>query len=384
LKVVHVVRQFSPSVGGLEASVLSLARAQRSQLGIDARVVTLDRVFGQTDRLLSEDIAEGIPVRRLPWRGSSRYPLAPSVLNHLQAADVVHVHAIDFFFDFLALTRPFHGKTIIASTHGGFFHTTKWAVIKGIWFNTVTRGSILAYRRIVASSHSDADLFRKLAGRRLTLIENGIDQARFAGAAAAVQTKSIICFGRFAEHKRIDRIFSLLAHLRAQDPEWRLILAGRDADQTAQQLVAMAEEAGVTDSLRVAVNPSDADLRSLIGEASYFACLSAYEGFGLAAVEAMSAGLFPILSGIAPFRRLVGNSGIGLIVDPDDPATAAATVQATVLEDEAAYTKRQAQTTDAVRQYDWERVATQYAKIYDEAVGLTGRALTVGSLRSGA
>ena len=384
MKVVHVVRQFSPSVGGLEASVLSLARAQRGRLGIDARVVTLDRVFGQTERLGSEDIVEGVPVHRLPWRGSSRYPLAPSVLNHLQSADVVHVHAIDFFFDFLALTRPFHGRAMIASTHGGFFHTAKWAGIKGVWFNTVTRGSILAYHRIVACSHGDADLFRNLAGRRLTVIENGIDQARFSGAAAAVQTKSIICFGRFAEHKRIDRIFSLLAHLRAKDPAWRLILAGRDADQTVQQLMAMAEAAGIADAVRFAVNPSDADLRSLIGEASYFACLSAYEGFGLAAVEAMSAGLFPILSGITPFRRLLGNSRIGLIVDPDDPATEAANVQATVLEDEAAYTTRQAQTEDAVRQYDWEAVATQYAKIYDEAVGMTGRALTAGSLGSGA
>src|ERR1700727_2164921 len=95
LKIVHVVRQFSPSVGGLEASVLSLARAQRRRLGIDASVVTLDRVFGDAGRLGAEDIVEGVPVCRLPWCGSSRYPLAPSVLKHLQSADVVHVHAID-------------------------------------------------------------------------------------------------------------------------------------------------------------------------------------------------------------------------------------------------------------------------------------------------
>ena len=383
MKVVHVVRQFSPSVGGLEASVLSLARAQRGRLGIDARVVTLDRVFGQTERLGAEGIVEGVPVRRLPWRGSSRYPLAPSVLDHLQSADVVHVHAIDFFFDFLALTRPFHGRTIIASTHGGFFHTAKWAALKEVWFNTVTRGSVLAYRRIVACSHSDADLFRKLAGGRLAVIENGIDQARFSGAAATAQTKSIIYFGRFAEHKRIDRLFSLLAELRMRDPAWRLIVAGRDADQTVQQLMAMAEAVGIADAVRFAINPSDGDLRSLIGEASYFACLSAYEGFGLAAVEAMSAGLFPILSGITPFRRLAENSRIGLIVDPDDPASAAANVQATVLEDEAVYTRRQMQAADAVRQYDWEAVATQYAKIYDEAIGVAGRALVAGSLGSG-
>ena len=243
-----------------------------------------------------------VPVHRLPWRGSPRYPLAPSVLSHLQPADVVHVHAIDFFFDFLALTRPLHRQTMIASTHGGFFHSAQLPLVKKFWFNTVTRASIHAYHRIVACSHSDADLFRSRAGHRLAVIENGIDQAKFKGAASPVQTRTIIYFGRFAQHKRVGQLFPLLARLREQDSAWQLIVAGRDADQTAQQLMAMADEACVADAVRFVINPSDAQLRSLLGEASYSACLSAYEGFGLAAVEAMSAGLLPILSGITPFR----------------------------------------------------------------------------------
>ncbi len=321
-----------------------------------------------------------VPVHRLPWRGSPRYPLAPSVLSHLQPADVVHVHAIDFFFDFLALTRPLHRQTMIASTHGGFFHSAQLPLVKKFWFNTVTRASIHAYHRIVACSHSDADLFRSRAGHRLAVIENGIDQAKFKGAASPVQTRTIIYFGRFAQHKRVGQLFPLLARLREQDSAWQLIVAGRDADQTAQQLMAMADEACVADAVRFVINPSDAQLRSLLGEASYSACLSAYEGFGLAAVEAMSAGLLPILSGITPFRRLVNATKIGLIVDPADPTNAAAIVQATVLDEAAAYARRRAQAMDAVRRYNWEEVAAQYADIYHEAAGDTRRVPTNTSL----
>jgi alpha-1,3-mannosyltransferase len=370
LKVVHIVRQFSPSVGGLEATVLNLARAQRSRLALDASVITLDRVFGTDTELAHEDIIAGIPVRRLAWRGSSRYPLAPSVLSHVRNADLIHVHAIDFFFDFLALTRSLHRRRMIASTHGGFFHSAQFSVAKNLWFSTVTRASICAYQRIVACSHSDAELFQSRAGRRLTLIENGIDQARFVNAAAPTQTRTIICFGRFAQHKRVGALFSILAQLRAQDPAWRLIVAGRDADQTADELAALAAAENVADAVRFVINPSDTELRTLIGEASYFASLSAYEGFGLAAVEAMSAGLFPILSDIAPFRRLVDDTKIGVSLDPAVPAALAAHVAASTLEDLGAYTTRRTQIMHAVRRYDWEEVAAQYSEIYRDAVAV--------------
>jgi alpha-1,3-mannosyltransferase len=364
LKIVHVVRQFSPSVGGLEASVLNLARAQRGRLGVDARVVTLDRVFGRAEVLPHEETVQGLPVTRLGWLGSSRYPLAPSVLRHLHGADVLHVHAIDFFFDYLAITRPWHRRRMIASTHGGFFHTQRHGLAKRLWFDSVTRASIQAYERIVACSHSDATLFASRAGARLAVIENGIDQARFADAAAPAQTRVIVCFGRFAQHKRIGALFTLLAALRAHHPGWRLIVAGREADQSAAALQAAAQAAGVADAVRFVIGPSDAQLRALLREASYSACLSAYEGFGLAAVEAMSAGLLPILSPITPFRRLVTQTRLGLLVDPDDVPAAATTIEASVLADQPGYEARRAAVMLSVRRYDWDEVAKQYVALY--------------------
>jgi alpha-1,3-mannosyltransferase len=130
MRVFHVVRQFWPSVGGLEDVVGQLARAQTAR-GWTVKVVTLNRVFGAPDKLLAahEDNA-GVAIERLPYSGSPRYPLTPGILGAIGEADLLHIHAIDFFFDFLAWTRIFHGKPLVATTHGGFFHTQAHARLK--------------------------------------------------------------------------------------------------------------------------------------------------------------------------------------------------------------------------------------------------------------
>ena len=368
MRVDHIVRQFSPAVGGLEDAVLNIARRQRDELGIDARVVTLDRVFGRPERLPRHDVVEGIPVLRLPWLGSTRYPFAPSVLNHLKSADLLHVHAIDFFFDFLALARFLHRRPMVASTHGGFFHSAALARIKRLWFATVTKVSALSYRRIIACSHSDATMFQPIAGPRLVVIENGINQEKLGEASSRTPCRTIISFGRFAKHKRLDLLFPLLERLHNHDPSWRLIIAGRDADQTHDQLRQMALAAKVGNAVRFVVEPSDDDLRSLIGEASYFACLSEHEGFGLAAVEALSAGLFPILSRIEPFRRLASVTGLGLLLEPDDPDKAAAAIAASYIASPDRHGERRAECVRAARRYDWKAVAAAYRNLYGEVL----------------
>ena len=72
-------------------------------------------------------------------------------------------------------------------------------------------------------------------------------------------------------------------------------------------------------SLNNVLNPSDAQLRSLIGEASFSACLSAYEGFGLAAVEAMSAGCCLVSTPTDGVLEQIENGVSGYIASSFDP-----------------------------------------------------------------
>ena len=66
------------------SNALALVARQRDSGRIDTRVVTLDRLFSRPGQALARDARVGdIPVRRIPWRGSTRYPIAPSVLREI-------------------------------------------------------------------------------------------------------------------------------------------------------------------------------------------------------------------------------------------------------------------------------------------------------------
>jgi len=367
MRVAHVVRQYHPSVGGMEDVVRNVARYQRDA-GHLPTVVTLDRVFRGDERMLPrEEEVDGIPVRRLSFGGSSRYPLCPQVLGALDGTDLIHVHGVDFFFDYLAATRWLHRRPMVASTHGGFFHTRYAARLKKLFFHTVTRSSVRAYDRIIATSGNDGRIFERIVARgRLEVIENGVDVRKFRGRGAAEPVPVMIYFGRWSENKGIPRAIELLGRLRAREPDWRLIVAGREFDHDVAHLRAVVAAHRLDDAVELVPNPGDAELADLIGRASYFVCLSRHEGFGLAAIEAMSAGLIPVLSDIPPFRSLVDRSGLGVLVGSGADEAVSAWLNATRRDDAATRASMRERAVAFAAAYDWQRVAGRYLRVYDE------------------
>lgn len=375
-RIVHVVRQYTPSVGGMEEVVRNLAAHQCAQGRYDASIVTLNKVFRTPAQTLpSEEVVEGVRVRRIAYRGSERYPLAPSVLAEVEGADLIHVHGIDFFFDFLAMTRAWHRTPLVASTHGGFFHTRFARQLKKAYFNSITRLSAAGYARVLATSENDGELFgRIMDGGRLKVIENGADVEKFRDASAAAPAPVIIYFGRWSINKGLRETFALFAHLSAAQPTvpWQLIVAGREYDLGEQDLRTLAQNHGIAERVTIVSSPDKASLRALISRASFFMCLSHHEGFGIAAVEAMSAGLVPLLSDIPPFRRLVEHTGCGLVLEDDPDLASAQLLQATgrVL---AGDTQREA-CMRAAEQYSWVRVGEAYAQEYEQVLQERDRA----------
>lgn len=377
LRVVHVVRQFHPSRGGMEDVVFNIARFQSELHGHQPSVVTLDRVFRQNDPLPAREMIHGIPVTRLPYRGSERYPICPAVLKHLHDADVVHVHGVDFFYDFLAMTRWLHRKPLLASTHGGFFHTAFAQRLKKLFFHTVTRASSYGYSRVLATSANDGDTFAQILGRdRLRVIENGVDIEKYDNASSPTKQPTLIYFGRWSSNKGLMESFQLLQALRKTNPEWTLIVAGREYDYSIDQLRAICTELGITEAVTLVSSPSDAELRELMGRASYFVCLSKHEGFGLAAVEAMSAGLIPLLSEIPPFVKLARQTGVPLLID-NNPKHGAQALLALHARDTDNHTRLRTQAQIHARQFSWRAVVDAYVAEYERAAApLAARSLT--------
>ncbi|MEO1111862.1 MAG: glycosyltransferase family 4 protein [Pseudomonadota bacterium] len=361
--IVHVVRQFSPSIGGLEDVVKNLALHQKGRFA-QVRVVTLDRLFTDPGAgLPSHDVIDGIDVMRIPYRGSSRYPIAPSVLGTVSGADLVHVHAIDFFYDFLAFTKPFHRRPLVATSHGGFFHTRKFARLKTVWFNTLTRFSTRQYSALACCSDSDLELFGRIAPRKTSLIENGVDIEKFGDAGARQPAKRLLTLGRFSSNKRLDCLMDVMATLCAADPEWRLDIAGMASDLTGAQLVAMAETRGLSNNIYIHVGLGDDALKALFAQCSFFVSASEYEGFGLVLIEAMSAGLLPVVEANEAFVAVARKHQIVRTVDYADRNKTAEALQARF----ASLQRQPALRSDAMTaasDYGWPAKAREYEDLY--------------------
>jgi len=374
--IVHVVRQFYPAVGGFESVVRELAAAQVAT-GHRVRVVTLDRLFRATHdcELPHRDVVDGAEVIRLSFLGSSRYPIAPAVLKYIRDADIVHVHAIDFFCDYLAWTKPLHRRKLVISTHGGFFHTPYAAALKRLYFSTVTRASLAWYDGVAAVSDADLELFSTIRKHGIVYIENGVNVCKYAAASSAAPAKGILALARLSSNKRLDRLFHFLAALHRRDPQWKLTIAGREWDVDVGELTALADKLRISDAVEILVRPHEDKIRQLMSRCSVIASASEYEGFGVAAVEGMSAGLFPLLSEIPTFKDLVARTGTGLLVDFSDPEAAVDAFLTQWRQIETDYPRYRKASIAAASAYDWQRVSQRYATMYDDICGVTKRTI---------
>lgn len=369
LKIIHVVRQFYPAVGGLENFVRSLAIEQK-KMNYNVHVITLNRIFHRgSDLLPAYGEIDGISIERISYFGSYKYPLAFSVIGKLKEADIVHVHGVDFFSDFLSLTRFIHRKKLILSTHGGFFHTGYASRFKKLFFNTVTRFTIRNYASVCACSNNDYDTFLPIAQSNLNLIENGVDIYKFFNAASIVANKVLVFIGRFSDNKRIDKLINFMSRLVQLDPEYKLLVIGKDWDGNYLKLKAQVQNLSLNNNVNIFIGLSDAEIKLKVGEACFVVSASEYEGFGLSLIEGISAGLIPIASPINSFEKIISDAGIGLIndfsTDEENVLRVHHYISSVVLD----YSLNRSNVISSSQKYCWSSKSIEFENVYQKVLG---------------
>ncbi len=98
----------------MESVVEGLSGALQ-QKGHTVQVATLRLLFATGAMAPAESVEAGLAVRRMRHWGPRRYPVAPAALGEIRGYDLVHIHAIDFFVDYLepaalAASHPAGGK----------------------------------------------------------------------------------------------------------------------------------------------------------------------------------------------------------------------------------------------------------------------------------
>ncbi|MDT0445926.1 glycosyltransferase [Streptomyces johnsoniae] len=357
-RVLHVITGLG--TGGAERQLCALLR----RLPVACDVVTLTHP-GPVARELR---ADGVRVAHLGMAGNRDAGAVPRLVRLIRQGryELVHTHLYRACVYGRVAARLAGVRAVVATEHSLGDHR-----IEGRALNPANRALYLASERLgaatVAVSAAVAARLRAwgVPQERIHLVPNGIEPCRYRfdpGARRAVRARlglpadAVVLggVGRLVAGKRFGVLLRAAARLPAD--VW-LVVAGEGPERAA--LHALAVRLGI--ARRVVFAGDCPDVPGLLSALDVFVSPSAEETFGLAAVEALAAGL-PVLHvacpaveelprGEAPGARRVGAA-------PGELAGA--------LEAELALGVRRLPVPRAVRRYGMDRAADRLMDVYRE------------------
>ncbi len=367
MKILHVVRQFHPGIGGIQRFVYDLC-IHLMRLGHECHVVTFNRTSTTGEILAPHENVEGIEVHRIPFWGPDRYKMAPSVLKYLNNGEIIHIHAIDSFVDLLLGTKWIHRKPVVVSTHGGFFHTQVLQRMKEIYFQTITKLQLSRAEKVIACSQQDYKIFSRILNPNLLEIENGVDLDRFSNMKKEIEYGTLLFIGRLHRNKRLDWLIESMVHVKKQNPSAILQIIGIDNEGLRAGLEKTVKEKGLQDQVVFLGARTDEEVKSFLQRAHFFVSASEYEGFGISTIEAMGSGTVPILNRIEPFERFVDDGQNGFLTDFANPHQGAQTILTALNTKDNQMKELAGNAVSKAESYSWATVVQKFVKVYEEVL----------------
>jgi len=186
-----------------------------------------------------------------------------------------------------------------------------------------------AARVVTVSQFSRSEIARylELPADRIRVVHHGIDAVR---ARPREPRDSLVLFvGSIFNRRHLPLLLEAFALVAAIRPQARLEIVGNDRTYPPEQIANLVSSSPASDRIRWRPWVSDEELNALYARAAVFAFLSEYEGFGLTPLEALAAGVPPIVLDTPVAREVLGDAAV--FVDRSDPRAVAEAVNALLM-----------------------------------------------------
>lgn len=369
-------------VGGLGTHVQNLAAALAA-LGVSIHVLT----FAQAGKPVVEEEG-GVYLHRLPtyqekeidflgWVFQLNLVLADYLRNLVALAGenpyVVHAH------DWLT---AYAGKEL--KTHFGFplvvtIHATEAGRNRGIWnplqqcIHNIEGWLAQEANMVICCSHymkeEVANLFQ-LPPAKILVIPNGVKPifSRREPPAENGAEKIILYVGRLVIEKGVQTLLQAFAQVQTFFPEAKLIIAG--AGPYARELEALTQHLGISSKVAFAGFAGENTRNAYLAQARVAVFPSLYEPFGIAALEAMAAGVPVVASATGGLAEIVEPGVTGLSFPPGDEKALTQALLFLLENKKEANALGQRAHQKALEDYRWEVIAQKTLSVYQKVLAL--------------
>ena len=405
LKVAHVVRRFAfEEWGGTETVVWNSARKLRDH-GVDSEIFAT-----RACSAVGDEIRDGVPIRRFDYfypywpLGPARVraldkkggnPLSPGLFEALRGCgcDLIHIHTAGRLAQEAILTARRLRVPAVVSFHGGFRdvpeaelremlrpirHTFPYGGIidrlKGWRFDIAEAADAL----ICVGANEEKLLRAQYPEKRIIYLPNGIDPERFSRRVGwdfreryGVPRERLLCccIARIDYQKNQQALLRAAALLRDRGVDAGVVLIGPvSAEWYADEMRQLISELDLGSRVvwLPGVGAEDELLPAALQAADCFVLPSFHEPFGIAVLEAWSAGTPVVAARVGGLQYLVREGENGRFCDPASAESVAEAVEACRRDPEG--TRRMAENArrEAGERYSWTRISGILADFYRE------------------
>lgn len=337
IHIAQVVFRVSPDCGGSPFVALAYAREARSagfHVSTWATGSGTDRIHAAAHGWWTNNDTDGSlhlfpTIRPYGWHFSPKFKRAFTAAA--ETFDVIHLHQI-WDYPLLAAAKVAQKRQIpiVLTPHGNLdpWRLRKKGLKKAIYLALIGRALLHQAAVIHALSDFEERCLRRIGiDNRIEVIPNGIwpgcEISPSCEAAAErywpqLRGKRLTLYlARIESEKGLDLL--LPAWKQALMPDWVLVIAGSTESKYSRRVKKMVNELGLSDVVLFPGLVSGEKKAALLRRADLFVLPSRAEGFSMAVLEAMAAGL-PVMLTPGCYFPEAAKKGAGLEVECNIPS----------------------------------------------------------------
>lgn len=383
MRILNVIPSVSLVHGGPSRAILEIERAMRDAGHQMTTLATDDdgpgRRYSAAARPMAVAGVERVYVRKM----GEFYKIAPGILpwlwRNVRRFDVVHIHAVFSFTStaaaLIAWLRAVPYVVRPLGTLAAYGLSNRRRLAKRVSLALVEGPLLRRAAAVHFTSRAELDEASTLAIPMNGVViplgvvpSDGLQAA--AGPRRAGAGRSILFLSRIDPKKNLEGLLEAFGRLAPSHGDVKLLIAGDGDAGYLDALRRRARELGIADRIEWLGHVAGAQKAEAFRSADIFVLPSFSENFGIAAAEAMAAGLPSVLSSGIAISSEAERAGAAIAVAPDSAAVADAIGR--LLDDAPA---RRAMSEAAIAHvrlnYSCERMADQLTSLYSR-IGARG------------